>query len=92
MPFVKRKADWALQWINDSKSTFGKEDKTFKTSYYKSHNTEKLEPSRAFHVFVVNSSFDTFCPQGSELWLSQQWRASSSLAHSLPSIGSRRED
>uniref|UniRef100_I3J390 Ribonucleotide reductase M2 b n=1 Tax=Oreochromis niloticus TaxID=8128 RepID=I3J390_ORENI len=23
MPCVKRKADWALQWINDSKSTFG---------------------------------------------------------------------
>lgn len=24
MPCVKQKADWALQWINDSKSTFGK--------------------------------------------------------------------
>lgn len=23
MPCVKRKADWALQWINDSTSTFG---------------------------------------------------------------------
>lgn len=92
MPFVRRKADWALQWINDSKSTFGKEDITLKSSYYKSHNDEKLSPGGAFHLTVVNSSFDTFCPQGSELWLSQQWRASSSPAHSLPSIGSRRGD
>lgn len=23
MPCVKRKADWALQWINDHTSTFG---------------------------------------------------------------------
>lgn len=23
MPCVKRKADWALQWINDTMSTFG---------------------------------------------------------------------
>lgn len=28
MPCVRRKADWALQWINDSKSTFGKGDIT----------------------------------------------------------------
>lgn len=25
MPCVKRKADWALEWINDNKSTFGKD-------------------------------------------------------------------
>lgn len=31
MPCVKRKADWALQWIDDNKSTFGKEDKTLDT-------------------------------------------------------------
>lgn len=30
LPCVKRKADWALQWINDSKSTFGKEDMSCK--------------------------------------------------------------
>lgn len=30
MPCVRRKADWALQWITDNKSTFGKEDATKK--------------------------------------------------------------
>lgn len=31
MPCVRRKADWALQWIDDTKSTFGKEDITLNT-------------------------------------------------------------
>lgn len=31
MPCVQRKADWALQWINDNKSTFGKDDTMYKT-------------------------------------------------------------
>lgn len=30
MPCVQRKADWALQWIKDNKSTFGKDDTMFK--------------------------------------------------------------
>lgn len=92
MPCVRRKADWALQWINDNKSTFGKENAALKTLYCKSHNDERLSPRGAFHSSVVNSSNDTFCPQGSELWLLQQWRESSSPAHSLLSIGSRRGD
>lgn len=34
MPCVRQKADWALQWINDNKSTFGKKH-TFETSHLK---------------------------------------------------------
>ena len=92
MPCVRRKADWALQWINDSKSTFGKENATIKTSYCKSHYSETPSTEELLIYLRLITSFDTCYPQGSELWLLQQWRASSSPAHSPPSIGSRRGD
>lgn len=55
MPCVRRKADWALQWINDSKSTFGKENTTIKTSYCKSHYSETNLAGGAFNLSVVNN-------------------------------------
>lgn len=45
MPCVKRKADWALHWINDRKSTFGK----------KVHI--QLETMKAPNMYSFNSSF-----------------------------------
>lgn len=74
MPYVKRKADWAIQWINDSKSTFGKEDTTFKTSC-KSYNNEKILPKGIFYLSMVNLHFARrgetrgFCSSGGYLLL-----------------------
>lgn len=44
MPCVRRKADWALQWINDSQSTFGKEGRQHETLLYMSRGMKHRPP------------------------------------------------
>jgi len=58
MPCVQRKADWALQWINDSESTFGKEGVKYTT--LKTEHSEQLWPRGASHLLRVDRSF-CFC-------------------------------
>lgn len=66
MPCVKRKADWALQWINDSKSTFGKENMTLKSSYRRLDIMGNSGQLPIYLGLIVVLTL-TFCPQGKEL-------------------------
>lgn len=68
MPCVRRKADWALQWIDDKQSTFGKEDMTFKTSRGTSFSSGV---SRSFDTDFLPFRGATcgFCSSGGHLLL-----------------------
>lgn len=66
MPCVKRKADWALQWINDNKSTFGKEETQFRTPRLKTKCNNKPSPKRNLTLFQLMVVFD-ICPPGERI-------------------------
>ena len=81
LPCVKKKADWALNWIGNSSAAYGKAARRDPAWCRCSRRTG----------FGIDDLYLVLIPQESEWWPSPPWRESSSLVLSLPSSGWRRE-